>query len=168
MKTFPRCPFRNGSAPDFSIQRCESQTFSEKTAHWSPEQVADLISTFARRDLIPAVILWRAGQNVFVIDGAHRLSALIAWVHDDYGDKEVSRKIFQDLPDEQIAAAERTRLLVAQSVGSYRDHKIALEYPGAELALKLQNVRVALVGRTYQRNGYRRMIMIAPRALSLG
>jgi hypothetical protein len=103
--------------------------FQRETAHWSPEQVADLISTFARRDLIPAVILWRAGQNVFVIDGAHRLSALIAWVHDDYGDKEVSRKIFQDIPDEQIAAAERTRELVGETVGSYRDHKIALEYP---------------------------------------
>lgn len=103
--------------------------FQRETAHWSPDQVADLIATFARRDLIPAVILWRAGQNVFVIDGAHRLSALIAWVHDDYGDKEVSRKIFQDIPDEQIAAAEKTRELVKESVGSYRDHKIALEYP---------------------------------------
>lgn len=103
--------------------------FQRETAHWSPEQVADLIATFARRDLIPAVILWRAGQNVFVIDGAHRLSALISWVHDDYGDKEVSRKAFQDIPDDQIAAAEKTRALVAASVGSYRDHKIALEYP---------------------------------------
>jgi hypothetical protein len=103
--------------------------FQRETAHWSPEQVADLIGTFARRDLIPAVILWRAGQNVFVIDGAHRLSALIAWVHDDYGDKEVSRKMFQDIPDEQIAAAEKTRSLVGDAVGSYRDHKLALEYP---------------------------------------
>lgn len=103
--------------------------FQRETAHWSPEQVADLIATFARRDLIPAVILWRAGQNVFVIDGAHRLSALIAWVHDDYGDKEVSRRVFQDIPDEQIEAAEKTRMLVKDSVGSYRDHKIALEYP---------------------------------------
>jgi hypothetical protein len=103
--------------------------FQRETAHWSPEQVADLISTFARRDLIPAVILWRAGQNVFVIDGAHRLSALIAWVHDDYGDKEVSRKIFQDIADEQIAAAEKTRDLVKNSIGSYQDHKLALEHP---------------------------------------
>lgn len=100
--------------------------FQRETAHWSPEQVADLIATFARRDLIPAVILWRAGQNVFVIDGAHRLSALIAWVHDDYGDKEVSRKMFQDI---QIAAAEKARQLVNETVGSYRDHKLALEYP---------------------------------------
>jgi hypothetical protein len=103
--------------------------FQRETAHWSPEQAADLIGTFVRRDLIPAVILWRAGQNVFVIDGAHRLSALIAWVHDDYGDKAVSRKMFQDIPDEQIAAAAKTRELVRVSVGSYQDHKLALEQP---------------------------------------
>ena len=104
--------------------------FQRETAGSAPEQVADLIATFARRDLIPAVILWRAGQNVFVIDGAHRLSALIAWVHDDYGDKDISRKFFQDdIPDEQIKAAERTRELVVASIGSYSDHRKAIEKP---------------------------------------
>jgi hypothetical protein len=104
--------------------------FQRETAGWTPDQVADLITTFARRDLIPAVILWRAGQNVFVIDGAHRLSALIAWVHDDYGDKDISRKFFQnDIPEEQIKAAERTRELVEASIGSYGDHRRAIESP---------------------------------------
>ncbi len=105
--------------------------FQRETAGWTPEQVADLISTFVRRDLIPAVILWRAGQNVFVIDGAHRLSALIAWVHDDYGDKDVSRNFFDEIPDEQIAAAEKTRQLVEAQIGSFKDHKIAIENPRA-------------------------------------
>jgi hypothetical protein len=81
--------------------------FQRETANWSPEQVADLISTFVRRDLIPAVILWRAGQDVFVIDGAHRLSALIAWVHDDYGDGTVSRTFFHNTitPEQQSVSA---------------------------------------------------------------
>jgi len=104
--------------------------FQRETANWRPEQVADLISTFVRRDLIPSVILWRAGQHVFVIDGAHRLSALIAWVHDDFGDKEVSLAFFQGaIPHEQLWAAERTRELVNAEVGSYRDHQMAVEYP---------------------------------------
>ena len=65
-----------------------------------------------------------------MIDGAHRLSALIAWVHDDYGDGEVSRRFFQnDLPDEQMRAARKTRELVNSQVGSYQDHKIAIDYP---------------------------------------
>jgi uncharacterized protein DUF262 len=104
--------------------------FQRETANWSPEQVADLISTFARRELIPAVILWRAGQNVFVIDGAHRLSALIAWVQDDYGDGEVSRRFFQNaIADEQTLAARKVRELVKTQIGSYQDHKIAAEFP---------------------------------------
>lgn len=104
--------------------------FQRETASWSPDQVADLIRTFVQRDLIPAVILWRAGQNVFVIDGAHRLSALIAWVHDDYGDGVVSRSYFQDfISDDQRRAAIRTRDLVAATIGSYQDHKIAIDYP---------------------------------------
>ncbi|WP_294319679.1 DUF262 domain-containing protein [uncultured Sphingomonas sp.] len=104
--------------------------FQRETASWSPDQVAELIGTFVKRDLIPAVILWRAGMNVFVIDGAHRLSALIAWVHDDYGDGKVSRAFFHDIiPEEQKRAATRTRDLVAASIGSYQDHKIAIDYP---------------------------------------
>lgn len=109
--------------------------FQRETASWSPEQVADLVGTFARRDLIPAVILWRAGQNVFVIDGAHRLSALIAWVHDDYGDGEVSRRFFQNfIPEEQEIAAKKARQLVEANVGSYEAHKLAIEYPRAARA----------------------------------
>lgn len=104
--------------------------FQRETASWSPDQVAELIGTFVKRDLIPAVILWRAGLNVFVIDGAHRLSALIAWVHDDYGDGLVSRAYFQDfIPDDQRRAASRTRDLVAAAIGSYQDHKIAIDHP---------------------------------------
>ncbi|QQP88616.1 DUF262 domain-containing protein [Skermanella sp. TT6] len=104
--------------------------FQRETASWGPEQVADLISTFARRDLIPAVILWRAGHTVFVIDGAHRLSALIAWVHDDYGDGDVSRRFFQNyIPEEQSKAANRARDLVNAEVGSFRDHQFAIDFP---------------------------------------
>jgi hypothetical protein len=120
-----------GLAPKgFLYPALRKPDFQRETGNWTPEQVADLISTFARRDLIPAVILWRAGQNVFVIDGAHRLSALIAWVHNDYGDGDVSRPFFHNvIPAEQQAAADKTRELVKASVGSYRDHQLAIEYP---------------------------------------
>lgn len=104
--------------------------FQRETSNWSADQVADLISTFLRRELIPAVILWRSGQDVFVIDGAHRLSALIAWVHDDYGDGAVSQVFFQNsIPEQQVDAAQRTREIINSSIGSYREHKDANERP---------------------------------------
>ena len=64
--------------------------FQRETAQWSPAKVVDLIRSFLDADLIPAVILWRAGRSIFVIDGAHRLSALLAWILDDYGDRKKS------------------------------------------------------------------------------
>src|SRR5262245_49707111 len=68
--------------------------FQRETAHWSPEKVCDLIRAFIDGDLIPAVILWQRGRNVFIIDGAHRLGALMAWVRDDYGDGRQSQEYF--------------------------------------------------------------------------
>jgi hypothetical protein len=66
--------------------------FQRETAMWSPEKVRDLIIAYAEEDLVPAIILWRSPFNdLFVIDGAHRLSSLIAWVNDDYGDGITSK-----------------------------------------------------------------------------
>jgi len=69
--------------------------FQRTTAHWSPIKVAGFIESFVSGDLIPALILWQSdASGIFVIDGAHRLSALIAWVHDDYGDGGISLEFF--------------------------------------------------------------------------
>lgn len=55
-----------------------------------------------------------------MIDGAHRLSALIAWVRDDYGDGEDSNRLFgAGLTDEQRAVAKRTRDLIKKEIGAY-------------------------------------------------
>jgi len=102
--------------------------FQRETSEWDPKRVSDLISSFLSGDLIPAIILWNSGKYIFVIDGAHRLSALIAWVLDDYGDGIVSRTFFDNnSSDEQIFVAETTRGLVKKTVRSYADHKFAIQ-----------------------------------------
>ena len=68
--------------------------FQRETNHWSPSQVATLIKSFATGELIPALILWKSASYIFVIDGAHRLSALRAWVRNDYGDSSESLAFF--------------------------------------------------------------------------
>jgi len=110
------------------LQLLRKPDFQRETANWDAERVAELVESFAQGDLIPAVILWKAESgNIFVIDGSHRLSALIAWVKDDYGDKEISLEFFQNfIPIEQKKAAERTRKLVNDSIGSYQDLKAVL------------------------------------------
>jgi len=96
--------------------------FQRETTHWSPGKVVDLIRVFLDRELIPAVILWERGDEVFVIDGAHRLSALIAWVRDDYGDGEDSNRFFgAGITDEQRKVAKRTRDQVKKDIGTYAE-----------------------------------------------
>lgn len=88
-------------------------------------------------------------------DGSHRLSALIAWVQNDYGDGAMSQAFFgHDIHEEQLKEAQRTREAVEKAIGSYADHKKAAEDPAAygpdivararrlgSLALQLQWVR---------------------------
>lgn len=125
----------------FLVQSLRKPDFQRETANWTPQKIVDLISAFLDGDLIPAIILWRSGQYVFVIDGAHRLSALLAWIYDDYGDKARSRTFFDNqIPEEQIKVAEATRKLVDKSIGtyaSYRDAMKAMAYADGRLKERL-------------------------------
>jgi hypothetical protein len=82
-----------------AFQLLRKPEFQRETASWEPEKVVDLAKSFLENDLIPAVIIWKNTQsgNLFVIDGAHRLGAIIAWVHNDYGDGALSRAFFNGI-----------------------------------------------------------------------
>ena len=89
--------------------------FQRETDNWTPEQIFRLIETASKGDIIPSVILWQSGAKIFVVDGAHRLSALIAWVQDDYGAGELSLKHYQGrIPEQQRIMHETTKALVAE------------------------------------------------------
>src|SRR5215472_11329586 len=89
---------------DFPISRLEDDSpirlllrkpdFQRETNHWSPEQVVTFIASFLDDELIPSLILWYSPSYIFVIDGGHRLSALRAWMNDDYGDRAVSLQFY--------------------------------------------------------------------------
>jgi hypothetical protein len=95
--------------------------FQRETDDWGIDNVVTLIKSFRDGNLIPALILWRNEQGfIFVIDGAHRLSALIAWVNDDYGDRNISAQFFMnEIPKKQREIAEACRRRVDSEVGSY-------------------------------------------------
>lgn len=96
--------------------------FQRETNHWTPEQVVSLLECFINGDLIPSVILWRSPTYLFVIDGGHRLSALRAWIEDDYGDSTTSKRFFGEdaIPKEQKLAAKKTRDLISEKIGSWQ------------------------------------------------
>ncbi|MCW1916321.1 HNH endonuclease [Luteolibacter sp. GHJ8] len=121
---------RNLEPDDFFYTVVRKPDFQRETSDWSPEKICGFVESFLEGDLIPALILWQAGSQIFVIDGAHRLSAVIAWVHDDYGDSKTSRNFFDGIiPDDQISASDHTRRLIKRRIGSYVDHKFAIQNP---------------------------------------
>lgn len=118
-------------ADSFFFSNIRKPDFQRETNEWDSKKVSEFIKSFIEGDLIPAIILWRStGGYLFVIDGSHRLSALSAWVNDDYGDGKIS-KLFYDgvIPDKQLEIAQKTRKLIHKTVGSYDDFRLALTHP---------------------------------------
>ncbi len=94
--------------------------FQRETNHWSPEQIVTFVASFLDNELIPALILWKSPLYIFVIDGGHRLSALRAWMADDYGDGAISLKFYGgEISEAQKKVAQRTRSLIENRIGRY-------------------------------------------------
>lgn len=109
--------------------------FQRETSDWDKDKIASFVKSFLDGDLIPSIILWQAGTYIFAIDGAHRLSALIAWVNDDYGDGFISQSFFNhEIDSEQKKIAEQTRRHVNSTVKSYANYMTAMQ--NQELANK--------------------------------
>lgn len=121
---------RNLERSDFFYGVIRKPDFQRETSDWPSDKIVGFVQSFLAGDLIPALILWQAGSQIFVIDGAHRLSALIAWVHDDYGDGQTSKTFFDGkIPQEQLDAADLTRRKMKKEIGTYEDHKLAMTHP---------------------------------------
>lgn len=96
--------------------------FQRETSEWDSNKICDFIDCYTNGSFIPSIILWKSPSNlVFVIDGSHRLSALIAYLNDDYGDKGITKKFYNynELPAEEIQMAHETRELIKKEIGSY-------------------------------------------------
>ncbi|TEB15177.1 hypothetical protein Psfp_02353 [Pelotomaculum sp. FP] len=118
--------------------------FQRETADWGIDKVVRFITSFVNGEFIPAVILWRSQAGlIFVIDGSHRLSSLIAWVNDDYGDGQFSLDVFDgDVPEEQRIIAKKARERINSQIGPYLDYYKALtaKHPDPEIIVKARNL----------------------------
>lgn len=111
--------FRKG---ELFVESLRKPEFQRSTWEWTPDKVYNLVKSFTDGDLIPAIILWQGEGNNFVIDGAHRLSALIAWVNDDYGSGNISTVLFgSDMEAGQKKKAAEVKKMIEDKIGSYKD-----------------------------------------------
>jgi hypothetical protein len=140
---------RHGEAFSSTLRKPD---FQRETSAWSPVMVRDLVRAFVEGELIPAVICWQSASRLsFVIDGAHRLSAIMAWLFNDYGDGERSQRLNgYDIPDDQIRVARKTRDMIESQIGSYQAFQDENKSPGsiakvAELARAIAHVNVPLL-----------------------
>lgn len=118
-------------SPDsFLVPSLRKPDFQRETTQWKPAQVTTFLKSFLDNELVPSIILWRSPERLFVIDGAHRISALLAWINDDYGDGVISRKFFDhNITDEQKRIAESLRRKINKEIGSFIDLKAGMSDP---------------------------------------
>lgn len=126
--------------------------FQRETNYWTPEQVVKFIESYVDNELVPSAILWRSSSFVFVIDGGHRISALRAWMTDDFGTGVGSFRYYNgEFSDEQRKVADTTRKLVESRVGKYADLlKILAEREGQDPKKLTRAVNLASRGLTFQ------------------
>lgn len=98
----------------FFYEQLRKPIFQRDTNQWTVERLEKLVVTFLDDGLIPAIILWEdMDGSIYVIDGAHRISSLIAWVNSDYGKEN-------ELNDSNHAAIEE---YMNSRIGSYQEIK---------------------------------------------
>ncbi len=129
-QNLPALQIRDLEENSFVYKTLRKPDFQRETSEWTEDKIFELIQSFISGDLIPAVILWNSSGYNFVIDGAHRLSAIIAWVSDDYGDGPISKSFFGfNITADQVDVAEKTRKLINRKIGSYKEHIYAINNP---------------------------------------
>lgn len=101
--------------------------FQRATCAWTPESCANFLTSVVRGRIIPSIILWRNSNtgHVYVLDGAHRLSALRAWMVDDWGDKAPEFYSKNENYNEILKAATEARQHVNSKIGAFSDYEEA-------------------------------------------
>ena len=127
----------------FFLNALRKPDFQRETNDWDEDKIVEFIDSLVSNELIPSIILWKNENNlIFLIDGAHRISAVCAWINDDYGDGEISRSYYDGyIPDEQIKIAASVREKINSVIGPYSSYKDkSISKRGIDFEKKLNNL----------------------------
>lgn len=123
-----RSDFRLRDISDHWFQKLRKPDFQRETKSWSPFECVDFLDSLVHNLVIPGIIVWKSDDSgfLFVIDGAHRLSVIRAWMIDDWGEQNNNRA--SSLYEAEITEmATYTRNLVKTRIGSFEDYKKSSE-----------------------------------------
>lgn len=102
--------------------------FQRRTWSWTAENCVSLLDSIVNEQVVPSIIMWASPDNEFdyVLDGGHRISVVLAWLNNDWGDK-LPIDGYRDKEEERLIkqAANEVRSLVKIKIGSIEDFKEA-------------------------------------------
>jgi hypothetical protein len=103
--------------------------FQRATWAWTPEDCVSLLDSIVNEQVIPSIIMWTSPESNldYVLDGGHRISAVLAWLRDDWGDKNLPDYIEEEQARAIRKAATKVRQLVREKIGSINDYREAEE-----------------------------------------
>lgn len=128
---FKQIPINDLKADSIFRHTIRKPDFQRETRDWDVNQIINFLYSIINRHFIPAVILWQnANALTFVIDGAHRISALMAWVNDDYGDGKISAEFFNNqISEEQKEIAKAARKRIDKEIGPFSRYMDSIYSP---------------------------------------
>ncbi len=111
------------------FNRLRKPDFQRETNAWSPQQCVRFLDSVIYGKIIPSIILWKneSTGSVFVLDGAHRLSVVRAWIKDDWGggrEEYYRRKNIKRIKE----SADEVKRLVREKIGKFAQYKDAFEH----------------------------------------
>lgn len=124
--------FKSMLRDDDLFRRLRKPDFQRATNAWTPENCCNFLDSVIQGLLIPHTILWSSprSRNIYVLDGAHRISVLRAWMTDDWGDSGNAKTYYSRFDRNVITnAADEVREVLCREIGSFEScRKLAEAY----------------------------------------
>jgi Protein of unknown function DUF262 len=100
--------------------------FQRETNAWLPQDCVDFLDSVVNGRIIPSIILWQNKENglIYILDGAHRLSVIRAWMKDDWGDRAGT---YYERRDRELVKriADTVRTLANMKIGAFTEYERA-------------------------------------------
>lgn len=103
--------------------------FQRATWAWSPDDCIELLDSVIKYQVVPSIIMWASPLSGldYILDGGHRISVVLAWLHDDWGDS-ATNDLRATTPEEAAMmreSLERVRFLVTSKIGKIEEYRAA-------------------------------------------
>jgi hypothetical protein len=88
--------------------------FQRATCAWTPEECCNLLDSIVGERIVPGLIMWKSPDSPleYILDGAHRISVVLAWLNDDWGDRATN--------DSEVELHTPTMVMARQMAGVVR------------------------------------------------